>query len=125
MGDFATPWWGQVLAWASASIIVALNAKLVTDKIDEWVGLAAESGRTLGPVPLSWLVGFALYGIALAALVLLVWVMIKPFVRPSDAWKPEPSVDSTGPTPSGLDRSARSASRWNEGPVTRRSSTGP
>ena len=93
MGEFATPWWGRALAWASASIIVALNAKLVLDKIDEWVGLAAASGRALGPVPLSWMVGAALYGISLAALGLLVWVIIKPFVRPSSPWKPEPSVE--------------------------------
>jgi manganese transport protein len=93
MGSFATPWWGQVLAWSSASIIVGLNAKLVSDKIVEWIKLAAESGRTIGPVPLSWVVGGALYGIALSALALLVWVTIKPFVRPSNPWKPEPTVE--------------------------------
>ena len=45
MGEFATPWWGKILAWLTASIIVALNGKLVFDQIDEWVALAAESGR--------------------------------------------------------------------------------
>jgi manganese transport protein len=93
MGEFATPLWGQVLAWGSASIIVGLNAKLVYDKVDEWVGLAAESGRSLGPVPLSWVVGGALYTIALSALALLVWVTIKPLVRPAAPWKPEPPVE--------------------------------
>jgi manganese transport protein len=93
MGSFATPLWGRALAWSSASIIVALNAKLVSDKIVEWVAMAADSGRTVGPVPLSWIVAAALYGVAFSALSLLVWVTIKPFVRPSNPWKPEPTVE--------------------------------
>jgi len=92
MGEFATPRWGQVLAWASATIIVALNAKLVSDKIAEWVTIAAGSGRSIGPVPLSWAVGGSLYGIASAALALLAWVTVKPMVRPALPWKPEPEV---------------------------------
>lgn len=93
MGEFATPWWGRALAWSSATIIVALNAKLVLDKIEEWVNLAAGSGRSLGPISLSWLVGGSLYAVALAALALLVWVTVKPIVRPVPPWKPEPPVE--------------------------------
>ena len=93
MGEFATPWWGLILAWASASIIVGLNAKLVYDKIEEWVGMAAESGRSVGPVPLSWIVACTLYTIALSALALLVWVTVKPLFRPAPPWKPEPPVE--------------------------------
>jgi manganese transport protein len=93
MGDFATPWWGKSLAWTSALVIVALNAKLVSDKIGEWVALAAESGRSLGPLPLSWIVAGALYGVAFSALGLLVWITIKPFVKPSPAWKTTPIPD--------------------------------
>ena len=93
MGEFATPAWGRVLAWSSATMIVALNAKLVADKVVEWVGLAAASGRTIGPVPLSWVVAGALYGIALSALGLLAWVTIKPFVRPAPPWTPAPSLE--------------------------------
>jgi manganese transport protein len=93
MGEFATPIWGRVLAWASAIVIVALNAKLVSDKIVEWVTMAAGSGRAIGPIPLSWVVGGLLYGIALSALALLAWVTIKPIVRPSPPWKPEPSPE--------------------------------
>lgn len=93
MGEFATPWWGRALAWSSATIIVALNAKLVLDKIDEWVNLAAGSGRSLGPISLSWLVGGSLHAVALAALALLVWVTVKPIVRPAPPWKPEPPVE--------------------------------
>ncbi len=43
MGEFATPLWGKVLAWATAAIIVGLNGKLVLDQVAEWVSLAAES----------------------------------------------------------------------------------
>ena len=93
MGEFATPWWGQALAWASASIIVALNGKLVYDKIGDWVTLAAESGRSIGPVPLSWAAGGALYAVAGSALVLLAWVSIKPMVRPAPPWRPEPNIE--------------------------------
>ena len=93
MGEFATPVWGRVLAWSSATMIVALNAKLVADKVVEWVGLAAASGRTVGPVPLSWVVAAALYGTALSALGLLAWVTIKPFVRPAPPWTPAPSLE--------------------------------
>ena len=48
MGTFATPLWGQVLAWLTAAIIVALNGKLVLDKIGDWVaagGRVGEDGR--------------------------------------------------------------------------------
>ena len=41
MREFATPWWGQILAWIVAAIIVVLNGKLVLDQIGEWVSWAA------------------------------------------------------------------------------------
>ena len=44
-GEFATPWWGQVLAWSAAAVIVALNGKLVLDQVGEWVGWAANRRR--------------------------------------------------------------------------------
>ncbi len=92
MGVFATPAWGQVLAWTTATIIVALNGKLVLDQVGEWVELAAESSRRFGPIPLSWLVAGGLYGLTGAVGALLLWVTIKPIVRPSPAWLPQPAV---------------------------------
>ena len=59
MGQFATPWWGQLLAWSAAVVIVALNGKLVLDQVGEWVDLAAGSTMRVGPIPLSWLVAAA------------------------------------------------------------------
>src|SRR5262249_2182625 len=52
MGFFATPWWGQGLAWVTAVVIVGLNTKLVFDKIGDWVALASGSGIAIGPLPL-------------------------------------------------------------------------
>lgn len=92
MGPFATPWWGQALAWCSAAIIVALNGKLVLDQALSWVELAGESGLGVGPLPLSWLVGGALAVVIGGITALLVWVTIKPLVLPSAAWSPPVSV---------------------------------
>jgi manganese transport protein len=92
MGVFATPWWGQVLAWSAAAIIVGLNGKLILDQIGEWLGALSSGTGHFGPIPLYWLAAAGLYGTALAALVLLTWVTIKPLVRQSPAWTPKPSV---------------------------------
>jgi manganese transport protein len=92
MGPFATPWWGQILAWTTACIIVALNGKLVLDQVSEWVRWAGESSFRLGPIPLSWIVAGASYGVTIGAGALLVWVTIKPWVQSSPQWLPKPSV---------------------------------
>jgi manganese transport protein len=92
MGAFVTPWWGQVLAWGVAGVIVALNGKLVFDQVSSWVELAGESGMRLGPLPLDWLVGMALVAVTASIASLLFWVTIKPLVRPSPAWGPPASV---------------------------------
>jgi manganese transport protein len=93
MGEFATPWWGQVLAWTTAGIIVALNAKLVLDQIGQWVEMAGASGISVGPIPLSWLAAGGLYGVSGGAVALLVWVTLKPIVQRSPAWRPRPAVE--------------------------------
>ncbi len=92
MGEFATPWWGQILAWVTAAVIVGLNAKLVFDQIQEWVDLARDTGRMLGPLPLWWAVSAALYVPASAAAVFLIWITLKPWLVSSPAWSPAPSV---------------------------------
>ncbi len=92
MGQFATPLWGKALAWSAAAIIVGLNGKLVLDQVGEWVEALSSSGGRIGPIPLYWLGAAGLYGTVGAACLLLFWVMVKPFVRPSPAWLPKPSV---------------------------------
>lgn len=93
MGTLAASWWVQALAWASAVIIVALNGKLVFDKVGEWVAMAEASGLALGPIPVSWLVAGMLYGLTGAVAGLLLWVTLKPWIRPAPPWTPAPSVE--------------------------------
>lgn len=93
MGEFATPWWGQVLAWTAATIIVGLNAFLVGKTIRDWIELAAESHRHLGPIPLQWIVGAGLVAVAGGATALLAFVTVKPLMRRSPRWLPKPSVE--------------------------------
>jgi manganese transport protein len=92
MGAFATPPWAQGLAWLTAAIIVGLNGKLVFSQIGDWVSAALESGRMVGPIPAGWLLAAVLHGAAGAVVLLLAWVTIKPWFRPSPAWTPAPSV---------------------------------
>ncbi len=106
MGEFATPIWGQALAWVTAAIIVTLNGKLVIDQVHEWVRGLAEAGTRIGPLPASWIAGGVLYALVAATLVLLAWVTVKPWVRPAPAWKEAPSVrldwaDALRPRPLG------------------------
>jgi manganese transport protein len=92
MGALATPWWGQVLGWLAAGVIVVLNGKLVFDQVVSWIGIAAETGLRLGPFPLSWIVGMALAVSAGGFASLLGWITIKPLIRPSPPWSPPSSV---------------------------------
>jgi manganese transport protein len=92
MGELVTPSWARGLAWATAAVIVALNGKLVLDQVITWVGLAGETGLNVGPIPLSWVVGAALSAVAGSVAALLLWVTIKPLVRPSPTWGPQSSI---------------------------------
>jgi len=69
MGQFATPTWGQVLAWAAVGAILALNVKLVTEAIVD--GLRAGSPA----------VQFLLLPAAVVLLPLLAWMTLEPFWR--------------------------------------------
>ena len=86
MGAFATPWWGRVLGWGVVVVIVGLNGKLVFDQVLSWIHRAGESGISLGPMPLSWVVAAALIAVTGSIAGLLFWVTLKPLVRPSPAW---------------------------------------
>ena len=92
MGAFATPWWGQILAWTVAAIIVALNGYLVVDQIQSWITAASESGIHYGPIPLSWLTAVGLIGVSGSVAGLLLWVLVKPILRPSPTWTPPEHV---------------------------------
>jgi manganese transport protein len=93
MGVFATPIWAQVLAWITATIIVGLNAKYVLERIQEAILWAQGSGYAVGPVGLGPIVAVGLYSLSGSMAALLVWIIIKPWVRPARAWTPAPSVE--------------------------------
>ena len=92
MGELATPIWGQVLAWLTAAIIAALNLWLVLKQVADWVSAAADSGSRIAGLPTSWLLAGSLYGTVAASGALLLWITLKPWLRPEPAWTPEPSV---------------------------------
>jgi manganese transport protein len=93
MGVFATPWWAQALAWLTAVIIVSLNAKLVLDQVSSWIELLSAQGLLVGPIRLEWIVAGLLYSLILAAALLLGWITLKPIIRPSAAWLPQPALE--------------------------------
>jgi len=75
MGDFASPRWIKLVAWAVACIIVGLNTKLVYDEVSGWL-----AG---GPV---WLWIVVVPAIALC-LGLLAYVTVKPWLYPGHVWE--------------------------------------
>jgi manganese transport protein len=62
------------------------------DQIGQAVSYAAGLTARFGPIPVSWLVAGALYGVTGGAALLLGWVTVKPIWRASPAWLPKPSV---------------------------------
>ncbi|MBV8486946.1 MAG: Nramp family divalent metal transporter [Planctomycetaceae bacterium] len=92
MGAFVTPWWGQILGWVTAAVIVSLNGKLVVDQIEAWVGWAGSTGLFVGPIALAWIVAAGLSAVSLSIAALLLWVALKPLAWPSPAWLPPRSV---------------------------------
>jgi manganese transport protein len=87
MKDFTIPRYVQVLAWLSATIIVVLNANLVYDEISSWLE-ASENPLLL------WL---TVVPIAIAALLLLLYITFRPFFhrKPSTQGQlPHPSLQA-------------------------------
>ncbi|HRH70137.1 MAG TPA: Nramp family divalent metal transporter [Flavobacteriales bacterium] len=95
MGEFTIGPWVQLLAWMSALIIVSLNARLVVEEIEGWLGA--------GGTPAFW-VKVLVVPLVSAAGVLLLYIAIKPFfgrLRPAkthiDAAVPELIVHTPKP----------------------------
>ncbi len=71
MGEFVNKYWVRILSWIVAGIIVALNMKLVTDQITEWVAKSAEP---------FWIYTTVVpFSVGLGAL--LLYITLKPFIR--------------------------------------------
>lgn len=71
MGDFVNNSLLKALAWSVASIIVVLNAKLVTDQIHDWIQASSE------PI---WIYTIVL-PICVALVLLLLFITLKPFIH--------------------------------------------
>jgi manganese transport protein len=71
MGPFANRMWVKALAWVVAAVIVALNLRLAVETIAGWM-TGAGSWRTV-----IWIAALPL---AIALLVLLLWVTFEPFI---------------------------------------------
>ncbi len=89
MGAFATPVWGQVLAWSTAAIIVGLNAKLVLDEVQSFLAAARSAWSPEAAMALA----IGLYAIVAGAGCLLFWVTLKPLVRPGPTWTEVPPLE--------------------------------
>ena len=72
MGSFANRLWVQVLAWASAAIVIGLNFWLAVNSIGDWLANAGE-WRTL-----VWLVTIPA---GTGLLLLLVWISVEPMMK--------------------------------------------
>ena len=71
MGEFANKAWVRWLAWATASVIVALNVRLVIGVVAEWLEKAG-AWR-----PLVWVLVIVVGGIIAG---LLLWVTLEPLI---------------------------------------------
>ena len=79
MGEFVNKYWVRILSWIVAGIIVALNMKLVTDQITEWVAKSEEP---------FWIYATVVpFSVGLGAF--LLYITLKPFIRlPERKWIP-------------------------------------
>lgn len=72
MGSFANPGWVRAFAWTTAAIIVALNLRLATTTIGDWL---TSAGRYQLPLAI------VVIPVGLGILGLLIWVTAEPVLR--------------------------------------------
>jgi len=71
MGEFVIGFWTKLGAWLSATVIVALNIKLVFETITEWIAHAQHP----------WVIWITAVPVAAAVVCLLVYVIVTPYMR--------------------------------------------
>lgn len=72
MGIFVIKPWVKVAAWCIALIIVSLNVKLVIQEVTGWLDAAGDH---------AWMVWITVVPICLAAMGLLIYITLKPFIE--------------------------------------------
>jgi len=73
MGQYVVSRWMQIAGWAVASVIAALNLKLVFDQIGDW--LTGATG------PRAWLIGITALPVILGLVALLGYVIVVPILE--------------------------------------------
>ena len=76
MGSFASVLWVKVLAWSASVLIIALNGKLVFDKVTEWI----EGGAPL-------LMTIATIGFVAMISLFLGYIILRPLIGIQRSWK--------------------------------------
>lgn len=71
MGAFAINIWIRITAWVIATIIISLNVKLVYQEVVSWIVNAGDD---------AWIIWLTVVPVCMAALALLVYITLKPFV---------------------------------------------
>jgi manganese transport protein len=92
MGSFVSKWWVKTAAWMTSGIIIALNGKLVVDKITEWIS---------GDTPL--LLSILTIAFATAISLFLVYIVALPFVRGAKGWREEEKPSSASAVIRGIE----------------------
>jgi manganese transport protein len=75
MGVFASKWWVKVLAWVTSILIIALNGKMISDQIKEWI-----TGGT------SVILSSIILIIAALILLFLIYIIILPLIKGERGW---------------------------------------
>lgn len=78
MGVFVIKPWMKVVAWMVAIIIIGLNIRLVYGEVSTWIGQAGEHG---------WIIWITVVPLCIAALALLLYITLKPFLDERGAEK--------------------------------------
>ncbi len=71
MGPFANPVWVRILAWFTAALVIALNAWLVVQTLEDWL---ANAGTRRG------LIEWCIVPVLAAVSGLLMWVLLEPWL---------------------------------------------
>lgn len=78
MGVFVIKPWVKIAAWVIAVIIVGLNMRLIYSEVSTWLTRAGEH---------AWILWITVIPLCIAALILLVYITIKPWIEERDAEK--------------------------------------
>ncbi len=86
MGVFANKLWVKIVAWTIATVIIALNVKLVYNEVAAWISNAGDS---------AWVVWITAVPLCLAAGMLLIYITVRPVIEKRITEKQTPMPHGT------------------------------